>query len=173
MLLITRPAPADYLPYYGRYIDLVPGEDLLTALREGSEATRRLIEPLPESRGDFRYAPDKWSLKEVLLHVSDTERVFAYRALRFSRKDLTPLPGFDQDQWMAGGGFDARSLKSLVAELRAVRAASLALFESLDEEAWDRAGTANDARMSVRALAFVIAGHELHHQRVLRERYIG
>jgi uncharacterized damage-inducible protein DinB len=173
MLLITRPAPTEYAPYYGRYIDLVPGDDLIRALREGGEATRRLVEPVPESRGDYRYAPGKWSLKEVLAHVADGERVFAYRALRFARRDETPLPGFDQDRWIADGEFDARSLPSLLEELRTVRAATLALFESFDEAAWDRSGTANDVRMSVRSLGFVIAGHEIHHQNVLRERYQG
>jgi hypothetical protein len=173
MLLIARPATTEYFPYFGRYIDLVPGEDLIRALREGSDATRRLVEPLPETQGDYRYAPDKWSLKEMLGHVADGERVFAYRALRFARRDETPLPGFDQDQWVTKGDWEARSLPSLLGELRAVRAATLALFESFDEAAWGRSGTANDARISVRALGYVIAGHELHHQNMLREHYQG
>jgi len=173
MLLIERPTPEEFAPYYGRYIDLVSGGDPLAALREGGEETRRMLEPLPESRGDARYAPDKWSVKEVVAHLADAERVFAYRALRFARKDETPLPGFDQDLWIAGGAFAQRTLRSLVGELRAVRAASLALFENLEQEAWRRIGTANDARMSVRAAAFAIAGHEIHHRRILRERYLG
>jgi len=172
MLLIHRPAPGEYAPYYGRYIDLVPGEDPLHALREGAEETRRLLEPLPESRGDARYAEGKWSVKEVLSHVADTERVFAYRALRFARRDETPLPGFDQDVWVAGLSTSGRTLRSFREELRAVRGASLALFGNLDAEAWDRTGTANDVRMSVRAAAFVIAGHEIHHRNILRERYL-
>lgn len=171
MLLIARPAPTEYAPSYGRYIDLV-GDDLFRALRETAEATRRLLEPLPESRGDFRYEPDKWSVKEVLGHVLDGERVFAYRALRFARQDETPLPGFDQDAWVPRGGFANRTLRSLLEEHRAVRAASLALFENLPEGAWDRSGTANDVSMSVRALAFVIAGHERYHQRILAEKYL-
>jgi hypothetical protein len=171
MQRIARPAPDEYLAYYGRYIDLV-GDDLFGALREGAEATRRLLEPLPESRGDFRYAPGKWSVKEMLGHVIDTERVFGYRALRFARSDETPLPGFEQDDWIPRSGYDARTLRSLLDEHRAVRGATNAFFENLPEEAWSRVGTANNARMSVRAAAFVIAGHERHHQNVLRERYL-
>jgi uncharacterized damage-inducible protein DinB len=172
MLLIRRPAAGEFAPYFSRYIDLVPGEDLLRALKDGAEGTRRLLEPLSESRGDARYAEGKWSVKDVLSHVADTERVFAYRALRFARNDETPLPGFDQDQWAAGTSTAGRTLQSFREELRAVRDASLALFGNLEEAAWDRAGSANDVRMSVRALAFVIAGHEIHHQNVLRERYL-
>lgn len=171
MLLIQRPAPEEFLPYYGRYIDLVQGDDLMGAFRSGLDATRRLLEPM-EARGDFRYAPEKWSVKEVLGHLIDTERVFTYRALRFARNDATPLPGFDENAWMPQSGFGARTLRSLLDEQRAVRGASIAFFENLTEEMWSRAGTANNARMSVRAAAFVIAGHELHHQNILRERYL-
>ncbi|HLQ65781.1 MAG TPA: DinB family protein [Candidatus Limnocylindrales bacterium] len=172
MLLIHRPAAGEFAPYFSRYIDLVPGEDLLRALRDGAEGTRQLLEPLSESRGDSRYAEGKWTVKDVLGHVADTERVFAYRALRFARNDETPLPGFDQDQWTAVTSTAGRTLQSFREELRAVRDASLALFANLDEAAWHRAGSANNVRMSVRALAFVIAGHEIHHQNVLRERYL-
>lgn len=171
MLLIARPAPTEYAPYYGRYIDLV-GDDLLGDLRKNGEATHRLLGTLPENSGDFRYAPDKWSVKEVLGHLVDGERVFAYRALRFARQDATPLPGFEQDDWVPNGDFGRRTLRSLLDEHHAVRAASLALFENLPEEAWDRVGIANDLPMSVRALAFAIAGHEAHHQRILREKYL-
>lgn len=171
MQAIARPDPTEYLAYYGRYIDLV-GDDVLVALREGSEETRRLLEPLPESRGDHRYAEGKWSVKEVLGHVIDTERVFVYRALRFSRNDRTALPGFDQDAWVPESGAPGRTLRSLIEEHRASRASTLAFFEGLPPEAWSRAGMANDARMSVRAAAWVIAGHELHHRNVLRESYL-
>ncbi|HEU4764417.1 MAG TPA: DinB family protein [Candidatus Eisenbacteria bacterium] len=171
MLLIARPAPGEFLPYYGRYIDLV-GDDLFGAMRSGVDSTRGLLGGLPEARGDFRYAPDKWSVKEVLGHVIDCERVFTYRALRFSRNDATPLPGFDENAWTPQSGYASRTLPSLLDEHRAVRAATVAFFENLPEAMWGRTGTANDARMSVRAAAYVIAGHELHHQNVLRERYL-
>lgn len=172
MLLIQRPAPEEFLPYYGRYIDLVPGEDLIGALRSGAEATRGLLTPLSEARGEHRYAPGKWSVKEVLGHLVDCERVFVYRALRFSRNDATPLPGFDENAWMPQAGYASRTLRSVLDEHRAVRGATIAFFENLSEEAWGRIGTANDATMSVRAAAFVIAGHELHHAKILRERYL-
>jgi uncharacterized damage-inducible protein DinB len=172
MLLIARPLPGEFLPYYGRYIDLVPGDDLIGAMRSGMETTRRLLEPLGEERAQFRYAAGKWSVKEVLGHVMDTERVFVYRALRFARHDATPLPGFDENQWAPEAGHGARALGSLLDEHRAVRGATIAFFEELTEEQWGRAGTANNARMTVRAAAFVIAGHELHHQNILRERYL-
>lgn len=172
MQTIARPAPGEYLEYYGRYVDLV-GDDLFGTLRAGAESIRRLLEPLPESRGDHRYAPGKWSVKEVLGHLIDAERVFGYRALRFARNDQTPLPGFEQDDWVPLSGSDSRTLRSLLDEYRAVRGSTIALFENLPEEAWSRVGTANGARMSVRAAAYVIAGHEIHHGNVLRERYLG
>ena len=172
MQAIARPAPSEHLPYYARYIDLV-GDDVLAALRDGVEETRRLLEPLPESRGDHRYAPEKWSVKEVLGHVIDTERVFAYRALRFARNDPAALAGFDENAWVPQSGAGARTLRGLLEEHRASRASTIAFFEGLARDAWDRAGTANDARMSVRAAAWVIAGHEAHHRNILRERYLG
>lgn len=171
MLLIARPAPGEYLAYYGRYIDRV-GDDLFGTLRAGTDSMKKLLGSLPESRGEFRYAPDKWTIKEILAHVTDCERVFGYRALRFARKDATPLPGFDENAWTPQSGASARTLVSLIDEQRAVRAATIAFFENLSEEAWGRAGTANDASMSVRAAAYVIAGHELHHQEILRTRYL-
>ena len=119
----------------------------------------------------FRYQPGKWSVKEVLGHITDGERVFSYRALRFARADQTPIPGFDETKWVPAGHFDRRSLQDLVAEYEAVRAATLALFASFDDEALLRRGKANDAEVSVRALAHIIAGHELHHVGLLRERY--
>jgi uncharacterized damage-inducible protein DinB len=172
MLLIRRPAPEEHAPYYGRYIELVSGEDPIRALREGAEETRKFLESIPESKGDKRYAEGKWSVKELLVHVADAERVFAYRALRFARKDQTPLPGFDENLWAAGLSTSGRTVASIRDELWAVREATLAFFGNLDPEAWDRSGIANDVRMSVRAAAFAIAGHEIHHRNILRERYL-
>ncbi len=118
-----------------------------------------------------RYAPGKWSVKQVVGHLCDGERVFAYRALRFARADRTPLPGFDETLWVPEGNFDARPIDDLALEYRAVRSASIALFASLAPEALARIGVANDTPMSVRALAWTIAGHELHHRGLLIERY--
>jgi len=170
MLLIARPRPDEFAPYYGRYIDLVP-DDLLRALRENGEETRRMLTSMPAAKADFRYAPGKWSVKEVVGHLTDAERVFAYRALRFARNDETPLPGFDENRFVEESGFSGRPIAGLLEEFRAVRAASLAFFENLDESAWNRAGIANDVKMSVRAIAFAVAGHELHHRNILRDRY--
>jgi uncharacterized damage-inducible protein DinB len=170
MLLIARPSPGEFAPYYARYIDLVP-DDLLNALRENGEETRRLLSSVTDAKADHRYAPGKWSVKEVVGHITDAERIFGYRALRFARKDETPLPGFEENDYVPASGHASRSLSSLVDEFRATRAASIAFFGNLDEAAWNRVGTANGVAMSVRALAFAIAGHELHHRKLLVERY--
>lgn len=170
MMRITKPEPDEHVPYYGRYIALV-GDDALAALRAGCVATPRFLSGVTEEKAMFRYQPGKWSVKEVVGHVIDGERVFAYRALRFARADETPLPGFEENDWVPAGRFDRRSLLDLVAEYSAVRSATLAFFGTLDGEALLRRGKANDAEVSVRALAHIIAGHELHHMGVLRDRY--
>jgi hypothetical protein len=126
---------------------------------------------IPESRGGFRYAPGKWSIKQVLLHLSDVERVFVYRAMRFARRDATPLPGFDEDAWAPESGADDRSLADLAAEWAAVRRASLALFRGLPASAWGHRGLSNGKEISVRALAYATAGHVRHHLEVLEQRY--
>jgi uncharacterized damage-inducible protein DinB len=170
-LAITRPAPDEFFEYYGKYIDLVPGDDALPALRDQIEDTVRLLAPLDESKALHRYGPGKWSVKEVVGHLSDSERVFAYRALRMGRGDTTPLAGFDENTYVPAGRFDSRPLADIVHEFEAVRAASLALFRGLGDEALLRRGTANGNSVSVRALAWILAGHELHHRRLLVERY--
>lgn len=168
---IARPGPDEHLPYYARYIDLVPGDDAAPALASQHDETRRALAGLDEAGAAYRYAPGKWSVKQVLGHVADVERVFSYRALRIARGDLTPLPGMDERAFAEAAGSEARTLASLVDELGAVRAASRTLFEALDPEALERRGTANDSVISARALAWIIAGHERHHLAILRERY--
>jgi uncharacterized damage-inducible protein DinB len=170
MLRISKPEADEYLPYYGKYIALV-GDDALSAMRTQAASTPRFLQGVSESQAMFRYAPGKWSVKEVLGHVMDGERVFGHRALRFARADRTPLPAFDENAWVPAGGFDRRTLADLAAEYQAVRSATLALFGSFDEAALVRRGPANNAEVSVRALAHIIAGHELHHIGLLRERY--
>ena len=170
MFRILKPEPDEHLPYYGKYIALV-GDDAMAALRAQAAATPRLLSGVNESRAMFRYAPGKWSVKEVLGHVIDGERVFGHRALRFAREDPTPLPGFDENTWVPAARFDRRPLPDLVADYVAVRAATLALFASFDEATLIRRGIANGAEVSVRALAHIIAGHELHHVSLLKERY--
>lgn len=168
---IPRPAAAEYDPYYGRYIEKVPEGDLLRTLEAQGRETQALLAGLSDAKALHRYAAGKWSIKEVIGHVADTERVYAYRALRFARADATALPGFDENAWVPAGSFDARSVADLAAELDAVRRATLALFRGLDAAALGRRGTANDAAVTVRAIAWIIAGHERHHVALLHERY--
>ncbi|NOT34337.1 MAG: DinB family protein [Candidatus Eisenbacteria bacterium] len=170
-LPIPRPAANEYAPYYGRYIDRVTGDDALASLESQIVETLALLAGLDDARSLHRYAPGKWSVKEVVGHLTDAERVFAYRALRFARADRTPLPGFDENVYVPEGRFDARPMRDIASDFRLVREASLALFRSLDAEALVRVGEANQSPMSVRALAWVLAGHELHHVTILRERY--
>jgi hypothetical protein len=165
-------AADEYGSPYARYIDRLPAsEDLLALLeRQGSENQERL-RAVPESRGGFRYAPGKWSVKEVVLHLSDAERVMAYRALRIGRGDATPLPGFDEEAYAPLSGADAQPLRALLDEWADVRRATLSLFRHLPVEAWTRRGTASGFPVTVRALAAIIAGHERHHLQTLEERY--
>ena len=167
----ARPDATEYAAYYEKYVSLVEGDVLETLARQGAE-TASLLASIPEDAAGSRYEPGKWSVKELVGHVIDGERIFAYRALRFARGDQTPLEGFDQDPYVASGNFDARTLTSLAEELTHVRASTLALLRSLGPEAWARRGTASDNEVTVRALAYITAGHEAHHVRILRERYL-
>lgn len=168
---VGRPQPGEYAPYYERYIALVEGEDILNSLDQQRRQMMLLVSCRDDADGDFRYAPGKWSAKEVLGHICDTERIFAYRALRMSRGDATPLAGFEQDDYVRNGPFANRPLEDLVEEFIAVRRATLSLLRNLDEAAWGRCGIANNNEVSVRGLAYIIAGHELHHRRILEEKY--
>jgi uncharacterized damage-inducible protein DinB len=170
-LSIPRPESTEYAPYHGRYISLVPGSDILTTLESERRQTLLLLCGRDEADGDFRCAPDKWSVKEVLGHVCDAERVFAYRALRISRGDRTPMEAFEQDDYVRNAPFANRPLAELIEDYIAVRRATLTLLRNLDEQAWSRRGTASNNEVSVRALAYIIAGHEIHHRRILEEKY--
>ena len=166
-----RPDASEYTPYYERYIALVPGDNVIVALETQRLHMVQVLSARSEREGNFRYGPGKWSVKEVVGHLADSERVFAYRAMRIARGDRTPLSGFEQDDYVRSGGFGERRLTDLAEEFAAVRSGSIALFRSLNEPAWSRRGVANNNEVSVRALAFITAGHELHHQRILEERY--
>jgi hypothetical protein len=170
---IARPEPGEYAPYYDRYISLIPGTDILGTLDAQRRQTMLLLSGRDERDGEFRYAPDKWSAKEVLGHVCDTERIFAYRALRIARGDQTPIEGFEQDDYVRNGLFARAPLDEIIEDYIAVRRATLTLLRNLDEAAWTRRGVANKNEVSVRALAYIIAGHELHHRRILEEKYFG
>jgi hypothetical protein len=167
-----RPAPDDYAPYAEKYVSLVSGDDIVETLRTQLKQTATLFSGRGERDGNFRYAPGKWSIKEVLGHIADTERIFAYRALRFARGDRTPLANFEQDDFMRGARFSERKLADILDEYADVRRASISLFASLDEKAWLSDGIASNHRVTVLALAYLIAGHELHHRAILDERYL-
>jgi uncharacterized damage-inducible protein DinB len=167
----TRPEPTEYAAFYEKYVALVPGNDIVAILDAQRLQMAQLFAARSERDGNFRYAADKWTVKEVLGHISDSERIFAYRALRIARADATPLSGFEQDDYVRAGAFGERSLADLAEEFALVRSSTSALFHSLGKEAWLRRGTANKNEVTVRALAFIIAGHELHHRDILKERY--
>ena len=168
----VRPQPTEYAAYYEKYVSLVPGTDILGVLEAQGMLMAQLLGARSEREGNFRYASDKWTVKEVVGHITDTERIFAYRALRISRNDKTPIEGFEQDDYVKNGGFNDRTLVDLAGEFSQVRGATLALFLGLGGEAWQRRGVANKNEVTVRALAFIIAGHELHHRRILEEKYL-
>ena len=171
-ILSTAPDASEHAPYYGKYVSLVTGGNILDTLETQLGDMQSLLGSLTEERGGHRYAPTKWSIREVVGHVSDTERVFAYRALRIGRGDQTPIEGFDQDPYVQAGPFERARLADLAEEFASVRRATLSLLRPLDAEAWMRRGVANQNEVSVRALAYVIAGHERHHRNILVERYL-
>jgi uncharacterized damage-inducible protein DinB len=171
-VMTTRPDSTEYAPYYGKYVSLVPDGDIIANLEAQFNTTRKVLAAIPEERAGYAYEPGKWTIKQLVGHLVDSERVFAYRALRFGRNDPTPLPGFEQDDYVAQANFNARKLVSLVEEFAAVRQANLQLFKSFGHEEWLRRGTASGMGVSARALAYIIAGHELHHLGILKARYL-
>jgi hypothetical protein len=168
-----RPDASEFSSYYGHYVAAVPEGDIIDVLRRDRDEWQAMIAELPEARGGDRYAADKWSIRQVIGHVSDAERVFSYRAFRIARADKTPLASFDQDDYVKTAGSDHRTLSSLAAELLAVRESTLSLFVSLPDDAWTRTGTASGNPVSVRALAYITAGHAQHHLKIVREKYLG
>jgi hypothetical protein len=169
-----RPQPGEYAAYAQTDLDAVAGDDAVAALARQRDELLALLSALDEERvRGLAYAPGKWTLKEVVGHLIDDERIFAYRALCLARGDARPLAGFDEKQYVAGADFEARPLADLLAEYRRVRDASLALFAGLPAAAWRRGGVVNGYPATVRGLAFHVAGHELRHLRALREKYLG
>ncbi len=169
---MTKPETNEYAEYYGKYISLVADGDINATLAAQFEDTLKLLRSIPEAQGLHAYAPGKWTIKQAIGHVTDAERVFAYRALRIGRGDKTALPGFEQDDFVAGTDFNARTLADLIDEFTVVRQATLHLFKHFSDTEWRRVGTASDNPVSTRALAYCIAGHELYHNALLRERYL-
>ena len=170
--MLSRPNADEYFEYYGKYIALVPDGDVRDHLRTQLFETVALLEGVTDATAKKAYGAGKWTLKEAVLHMSDTERVFGYRMLRIARGDATPLPGFEQDEWVPHSSANTRAMTNLVMEFAAVRAATIALVDSLSAEAWVRNGTASGHTISARALAYIAAGHERHHLNIIRERYL-
>jgi hypothetical protein len=168
---LPRPKAGDHAPYYDRYIALVPEEQVLPVLAAQGEELRRALAGVKESGAGFRYAGGKWSIREVVGHLADTERVFAFRALSFARAEKAALPAFDENEYVREASFDATPLAELVEEFRASREASMYLFRHLTAEAWLRGGVANAKPIVVRSLAFIMAGHVRHHLGTLRTLY--
>jgi len=171
-ITINRPEPGEYSPYHGAYISLVPEGNIVSTLRQQGDEYVQLFHSIPESKGNSSYQSGKWTIKEVLGHIIDTERIMAYRALRFARNDESPLPGFEQDDYIRFGNFNERTVADLASEFRQVRDANLTMVEHFDQDAWNRAGTASNNRITVRALAYILAGHAAHHVQILRTRYL-
>ena len=171
--MIRRPDPSEYFEYYDTYIRRVPDRDVLSVLQENLEATLALLGTVPVELEEYRYTPGKWSIREVIGHVIDAERVFAYRALHFARRDPAGLPSMDEGEYARASNAGRRPLQDLADEFEAVRRSSILLFRGLDEEMFVLRGTASGYEFSVRSLPYIIAGHEIHHRSVLVERYLG
>ena len=167
-----RPQPNEAASYYSRYIDRVSSDDIVAVLTTQLTEASDLLSGISEEQSLYRYEPGKWSMRELLGHVNDTERVFMYRALWFARGFEDPLPSFDQEIGFKAADSDNVSWASHVAEFNAIRSATLSFFRNLPEDAWMRSGVASDSAVTVRALAYIVAGHVSHHLAILRERYL-
>lgn len=173
MRIIPKPQPNEYDPYAIMYIKLLPDDGLILKhlYKNGKEAERFFLS-IPKDKFEYRYAPKKWTIKEILLHMADDERIYTYRALRFARADTTPLPGFDQDPYAVHSKANQRTIESLLKEFLSVRKATISLFTDLPEESLVRGGIANDHYVSVRAILYHLAGHELHHLNIIKKKYL-
>jgi len=172
ILAMNGPEKTEYDPYYAHYVSLVADRDIIDTLASQPTRLRDLFTAIPEENGGFRYAEGKWSMKEVLGHLIDGERMFAYRLFRISRGDETPIEGFEQDGYIENAHTDDRSFSDLLEEFSLLRRANMMLFNNLKDDAWMRVGTANNAKVSVRALFYIMAGHIEHHLGVLKEKYL-
>jgi uncharacterized damage-inducible protein DinB len=169
---MTKPDLPNVPPFYMTYVKLVNDADLLEAMKESSKVTLKLVRSIPEAKGEFRYQPEKWSIKELLCHMIDAERIFAYRALRFSRNDQTPLSGFEEKDYAPQANAHNRTIESMANEMEHVRLSNIDLYSSFSNEMLSRTGKANHTEISVLNLGFIISGHETHHRNILLERYL-
>ncbi|WP_259415968.1 DinB family protein [Bacillus toyonensis] len=168
-----RPGTNEYNPYYSTYIKLVPDGDIIHILEQQMKETNLLLKDISDSEGHFRYAPNKWSIKEVIGHIADTERIMAYRLVSIARGETAELPGYNDDMYVLRAAFDKQSMQDLLTNLTVVRQSTVHLLKSLDKDAWLQRGIANNSEVTVRALANIIAGHELHHRQIIKVRYFG
>ncbi len=169
---MQRPNKNEYASYYETYISKVPEGNILDLLRQQVNAMQSYVQNIPEEKGLFKYAPDKWTIKEVLGHINDGERIFGYRALRFSRNDKNQLPGFEQDDFVKESNFNEIKLADMLDEFVKLREANIATFKNFSEAMWTRRGVASKNEMSVRAVPYIIYGHVQHHLNVLQEKYL-
>ncbi|MGG0187218.1 DinB family protein [Bacillus rhizoplanae] len=167
-----RPEANEYNPYYSTYINSLPEGDIIQILEEQVKKTNLLLKDISDDEGHFRYAPNKWSIKEVIGHITDTERIMGYRLLSIARGETAELPGYNDDMYVLRAAFDKQSMQDLLENLIVVRQSTVHLLKSLDEEAWLQRGVANNSEVTVLALASIIAGHELHHRQIIKERYL-
>ena len=167
-----RPKIGDNNPYYDRYISLIGGDDILEVLKEQIKTSENFLKIFTEEQGNYSYTDGKWTVKEVLGHIIDTERIMAYRALAFARNEGQSLPGFEQDDYVTESNFNKRSLVDMINEFRTVRESNIILFKSFDDEIFNRRGKASESEVTVLALIYIIAGHEKHHMKILKEKYV-
>ena len=172
MMTQNRPQPGEYAPFYEKYVALVPQENISGILETQLRETQQLLGGLAGHKADFRYAPDKWSIKELLGHINDAERIFSYRLLRIARGDQTPLPGFEQDDYVKTANCSDQKLSGLLEEFISVRRATITLVRSLETASWLRRGISSNAPITALALGFVLVGHVTHHQKILEQRYL-
>jgi hypothetical protein len=171
--MIGRPQDSEFPPYAKAYVDCTSGDDVFSLLSDQLTRFHAIFTPLDLSvAATYRYEPGKWSINEVVGHITDTERIFAYRLLRIARGDETPLPGFEQNDYIGPGDFNRRPLADLLSEFESVRHSSMRLVHSLPAESWMRRGKVNNFSVTARGIGFLIAGHECHHSRILRDRYL-
>jgi prepilin-type processing-associated H-X9-DG protein len=171
-MAVTKPLETEYAPHFHTYISKVPHNNLSDALHDSHQKVLELLKSIPEEKYNYRYAEGKWTIKEIVAHLIDCERIFVYRALTFARKDKSELPGFDEEEYTPESNASNRSMQSLMREYEHLRKSNILFFDGLTEEMSMRKGIANGKEISVRALGFAISGHELHHMQVIRERYL-
>ncbi len=170
--MVKRPLADEYDAFYQKYIQQAPDGDILEILDKQADLMGRFFAGISEEKGNYRYAPDKWSIKEVVGHLLDVERIFAYRAFRFSREDAVELAGFDQDVYVPKGQYDTQDLPELVESFYLQRKATLSMFRQFTPAMWEARGKANGSEMSVRAVAWILAGHLIHHMKIIQNRYL-